>query len=142
MTTDTGEPEGRRRDIPGDTFAARLVLVRHHAGRLSIEQAALRAGINAEAWRRWEDGARPRDQIEAATAIAETHGIDRDWLMFGGALTPAARPPKRSSQVTGRYPNLTHQSLPGNRLITVDRPKGRTDSHAPLASGRRAALVR
>lgn len=134
MTTDTGEQEVRR-DIPSDTFAARLVLVRHFAGRLSIEQAAAQAGINAEAWRRWEDGSRPRDQIEAATAIAETHGIDREWLMFGGPLLPAkGKPVKRSNPVTERYP------VPAGPAGAT-HPKGRTDPRGPLGMGRRAALV-
>lgn len=125
MTTDTGEPEVRG-SIPSDTFAARLALVRHFAGRLSIEQAAAQAGINAEAWRRWEDGARPRDQIEASTAIAEAHGIDRNWLMFGGPLVPAqGKPTKRRKDVTAMY-----QHMAGGR--PSNRPNVRSDSSRPI----------
>lgn len=146
-----------RRDVPGDTFAARLVLVRHHAGRLSIEQAAAMAGINAEAWRRWEDGSRPRDQIEQATAIAAAHGIDRDWLLFGGPLTPSVgRPTKRSAKRadshTEYYPIADlgmipeYGAYPSVAVRPSDlRPKGRTDRSRPVSpavSGRRAALVR
>jgi hypothetical protein len=68
MTANTGERENRDipreypegpGDVPADTWAARLVLSRYHAGRLSIEKAAERCGINPGNWVRWENG-RPR----------------------------------------------------------------------------------
>jgi hypothetical protein len=103
-----------RGDIPADTFSARLVLARHHAGRLSIEQAAKRCGLRPGNWGHWEDGRLPRDKVDVASAVAEGLGIDRDWLLFGGPLLGArGKPAKRTTSVTVRYPN---------------RPFGRPDS--------------
>jgi hypothetical protein len=137
MTTDS---EGQDRGaIPSDTFSMRLVIVRHFAGRLSIEQAASQAGINPEAWRRWEDGARPRDLIEVTSAISEAYGIDLNWLMFGGPLTPArGKPTKRPDSVTFRKGNLTVRPAD-------TRPNSRDDSSRSKSlstAGRRAAPVR
>lgn len=136
MNTETGDTE--RGAIPSDTFSARLVLVRHFAGRLSIEQAASAAGVNPEAWRRWEDGARPRDQVDVATAISEAHGIDRDWLIFGGPLTPSrGKPVKRSDVNMRRKPHLPVRP-------SDTRPNTRDDSSrskSPAGAGRRASPV-
>lgn len=82
----TDSPPTRQGDIPADTFAARLVLARHHAGRLSIEKAAEKCGLNSGNWVRWEDGALPRDKVEVAQAISDGLGIDFHWLLLGGPL--------------------------------------------------------
>lgn len=157
MTANSGEHDSRegvrsttqeqRDDIPADTFSVRLVLSRHHAGRLSIEQAAIRCGLNAEGWRRWEDGARPRDQIQVCQAVSEGLRIDLNWLMFGGPLSsPRGRPTKRPSLNTDEYVSRSVQpSAHSTVRPTGGRPKVRTDSRGsnqPLAAGRRAALVR
>jgi hypothetical protein len=78
-------------DIPADTFGARLVLARYHAGRFSIEKAAEKCGLNSENWRRWEEGAKPRDKVDVAQAVSEGLGINLNWILFGGPLLPAAR---------------------------------------------------
>jgi hypothetical protein len=104
MQASTDNTTGQRGEIPSDTFPARLVLARHHAGRLSIEKASARCGLGEEGWRRWEAGANPRDKVEVAEAICEGLGIDRDWLLFGGPLTPAqGRLTKRTTRLTERY---------------------------------------
>jgi transcriptional regulator with XRE-family HTH domain len=110
MTASTGEPAATSSaeappptgpgDIPADTFGARLVLARYHAGRLSIEKAAERCGLNSEGWRRWEDGSKPRDKIEVAQAVSEGLRINLQWLMFGGPLLPARG---RPTQATVQY---------------------------------------
>lgn len=140
MTTGTGESRERANaaeseevhyDIPADTFALRLVIVRHHAGRLSIEQAAKECGLNPGNWQRWEDGARPRDRIEVSQTISERLRIDLDWLMFGGPLAGARGRPvtKRPGSTTGAYPRLTERPTPGRPIATG--PKGRTDRRNP-----------
>lgn len=149
MTTGTGESRERANaaeseevhyDIPADTFALRLVVVRHHAGRLSIEQAARECGLVPENWRRWEDGARPRDRIEVSQMISERLRIDLNWLMFGGPLAgPRGRRvvAKRPGDVTGGYPQTSVRP-------TANRPKVRTDRDRPLSppvGGRRANRV-
>lgn len=96
MTADTGERDDRRLgsrtptgSVPADTFAVRLVLVRHHAGRLSIEQAAKRCGLNPGNWAHWEDGRLPRDKVEIAQRISDALDIDFEWLLLGGPLLGA-----------------------------------------------------
>jgi hypothetical protein len=155
MTTGTGASRERanaagtgpeaRGDVPADTFAARLVLVRHHAGRLSIEQAARLTGLNSGNWVRWEDGARPRDRIEVSQAISEALDINLEWLMFGGPLLPArGRPTKRRTVDT-----TWNRPRPGGPGQVTNRPprdgsKVRVDRVRPISvpsPGRRANYV-
>lgn len=115
MTANTGEngeranspspsTEAAGGDIPADTFAARLVLSRHHAGRLSIEQAARTCGLNAGTWHHWETGKVPRNQVDVAQAISEGLGMDFHWLLLGGPLLPArGRPVKRTGEIRLPY---------------------------------------
>lgn len=72
--------------VPQDTFGARLALVRHQLGRLSVEEAAQRCGLAPSTWRTWEAGVRPQDTQEVVRRIAGATGADRDWLMWGGHL--------------------------------------------------------
>lgn len=124
MTANTGErderdvayPQGAG-DIPADTFALRLVASRHHAGRLSIEQAASRClkndgePLNAGNWANWEAGVRPRDKVEVARAVAEGLGMNFNWLLLGGPLLPArGRPVRKSRTITGTYCRPTIRS--------------------------------
>lgn len=98
-----------RGSIPADTFAARLVLARHFAGRLSIEQAARACGLNAGNWAHWEDGRLPRDKVDIAGAVAVGLDVDFNWLLLGGPLSPPAptrRAAKRATGATERYPEL------------------------------------
>jgi transcriptional regulator with XRE-family HTH domain len=87
------EREGRvLRKIPGDTFAHRLMLARSEAGHLSIQQAATRCGLKHQSWSNWERGMEPRgDKVEIASLIADGLDTDREWLLFGGALTQTGR---------------------------------------------------
>lgn len=122
-------------DIPADTFAARLVLTRHHAGRLSIEKAASMCGLNSGNWVRWEDGALPRDKVDVATAIAEALDINRDWLLFGGELTPArGKPTKRATGDTHGYRGRAVRPM-------GSRPVGRPRSGSPAQVARRPRLI-
>ena len=117
MTASTGEPGSITSaapspppgpgDIPADTFGARLVLARYHAGRLSIEKAAERCGLNSEGWRRWEDGSKPRGEVAVIQAIAEGLDINMHWLMFGGPLLPARG---RPTQATVQYQRMAKWS--------------------------------
>lgn len=75
-----------RAQVPRDTFEARLMLARLHAGRLSIREAAERCGYTNESWSGWERGRLPRDVAAVVTRISERLGVDRDWLMWGGPL--------------------------------------------------------
>lgn len=149
MTASTGERDDRDQardlpegpgDIPADTFALRLLAARHHAGRLSIEKAAERCGLNSENWRRWEDGALPRDKVDVAQAISTGLDINFNWLLLGGALLPArGRPVKRTTPVRRSYLRVSDhprdtrppggpqtgdvgQTVRRNRLIVRNRP--------------------
>jgi transcriptional regulator with XRE-family HTH domain len=83
----TEERATRRRDVPADTFAARLILARHHAGHLSQREAAEKCGVNYASWSNWESGTRVRDFIETVEKISRGLGVDEQWLAFGGNLS-------------------------------------------------------
>lgn len=69
--------------IPADTFAARLVLLRHHLG-LSQVEAAERCGLDDGSWSNWERGSSPRRQADVAKAISQGLGVSLKWLLLGG----------------------------------------------------------
>lgn len=124
MTTGTETPE--RQSIPTDTFEARLMLARLHAGRLSIRDAAERCGYTNESWSGWERGRRPSDKLEVAEVISETLGVDRDWLLYGGPLIKEER---RSTRVLRRRrkegaaaePNVFYPATPEHTGCVPDR---------------------
>jgi transcriptional regulator with XRE-family HTH domain len=109
MTTTTGEERGidpaaqGRGKIPQDSFEARLILVRLHAGNLTIEKAAARCGLLNQNWSNWERGIKPRDKEDTVRRISEGLGIDREWLMWGGPLAPEQRG-HRGKRVRLPYP--------------------------------------
>lgn len=121
--------------MPADTFAVRLVLVRHHAGRLSIEKAAELCGLNSGNWANWEGGRQPRDRFEVAGVIADALGIDFNWLLQGGPLeSPKGRLVKR--RVTKRPTsdtvwNPTSSVRPSSKGPRAGRPNNRSDLTAP-----------
>ncbi len=86
MTTATGTDPWR----PSDSLANRLRLVRGELG-LSQREAADRAGITARVWQNAEDGRTIRSERAVLAAIALAFGVDREWLLWGGALN-AERP--------------------------------------------------
>jgi transcriptional regulator with XRE-family HTH domain len=133
--TSPNTPETQRGDIPADTFAARLVLSRHHAGRLSIEKAAELCGVNAGTWHHWENGKIPRNQVDVAQAISDGLKMDFHWLLLGGPLLPArGRPIRKASDITGAYPR------PSVRPID-SRPTGRTRTRTATQPARRHRLI-
>lgn len=130
MTIDPMRPT-QRGAIPADSFAARLMLARMHAGHLSIRDAAEKCALGRGAWTNWEKGALPGDIIGVATLIAEKLGIDRDWLLFGGSLSAerqrvtgrASADPKR---VSGQVTRLAPPAPTARQSRRVHRPTGRT----------------
>ncbi|HEY5985163.1 MAG TPA: helix-turn-helix transcriptional regulator, partial [Streptosporangiaceae bacterium] len=87
----TATMETRGAWIPADTLAARLVLVRREL-KLSQREAAERCGITFGSWQGMEDGERQvRGLNDKVAAISEALGVDKNWLMWGGAL----RTPRR-----------------------------------------------
>ena len=133
-------------DIPTDTLAVRLILARHHAGKLSQREAAEKCGVNYGSWSNWEDGRKPRDLLDVVRKVADGLQINYEWLLFGGPLTSArgVPVPKRPVEDTGRYrPVSAGASRPPVRP-TTGRPKVRTDPGrpiSPVAPGRRAVYV-
>lgn len=124
MTTSTGETttnlaeEPTRGTIPADTFALRLMAVRMHAGGLTIQDAAAKAGVTNQSWSNWERGMVPRDKADIVRAIADTFGIDRTWLMWGGALAPEPRRRARGGPITTRPKGLSFRHPSGDSDIT------------------------
>lgn len=80
MATQQESPGPR---IPRDTFAARLVLIRHETG-LTVEQISAQCGIASATWSTWEHGTSPRDKAEVCKKIADGTGYDANWLVWGG----------------------------------------------------------
>ena len=77
--------------IPEDSFALRLVIIRRHLG-LSQEEAAARCGLDDGSWSNWENGTKPRGMDRVVGTIAAGLNVDRDWLMWGGPLSPGSFP--------------------------------------------------
>ncbi len=68
--------------IPRNTFAARLVLLRHELG-LTVDEVSTQCGVASATWSTWEHGTKPRDMAETCTKISDATGYSRDWLAFG-----------------------------------------------------------
>jgi transcriptional regulator with XRE-family HTH domain len=90
----------QRRKVPHDTFAARLVLLRHDLG-LTQQQAAELTGVGRAAWNTWENGRIPQRQAEIAKKIADKTGYDLRWLLYGGVVSDT---PTDDDHPTGRFP--------------------------------------
>jgi transcriptional regulator with XRE-family HTH domain len=80
-----------RNHRPEDTFAARLLLVRHDLDLTQIE-AAERCGLDDGSWSNWENGTRPRDLAGVVSQISRNLDVDRDWLMWGAPWLPLGNP--------------------------------------------------
>lgn len=130
MTTDPMR-KAQRGDIPADSFAARLMLARMHAGHLSIRDAAERCSLGRGAWTNWEKGALPGDIIGVATVIADKLDIDRDWLLFGGALSEdrqrvGSRGSADPNRVSDQVSRLRTPASTARQTRPAHRPTGRT----------------
>lgn len=68
--------------VPPDTFGSRILRARKYL-KLSAKRAALLCGIPPSTWSNWEAGATPENIAEIARTIANTLGVDRDWLLYG-----------------------------------------------------------
>jgi hypothetical protein len=78
--TETDRQPTRR--IPADTFAARLVLIRHDLDLTTVE-AGSRCGIHYATWNTWERGGSPRNMADVVNKISRALDIDPNWLMWG-----------------------------------------------------------
>jgi transcriptional regulator with XRE-family HTH domain len=81
---------------PTDSFGTRLLLVRREK-QLSVEVASATVGVKQASWSSWERGTQPRNIVNVVSKISDGLGVDRDWLMWGGALTPAGSAPGEMS---------------------------------------------
>jgi transcriptional regulator with XRE-family HTH domain len=123
----TVAPVATKRAIPADTFAARLMLARAHAGHLSIREAADRCGLGRGAWTNWERGALPVGEGQIVKIISESLGVDRDWLLFGG---PLAQPERRGPRTITR-----RRTLNKTYATPAVRTSGPRSQRALLAPG-------
>ena len=123
------EREGRVvATVPADTFDHRLMLARSHAGKLTIQDAALKCGLSPQSWSNWEKGMRPHDKVEVAQVVADGLNIDRDWLLHGGPLTKPEPPVRSRRTVRLTYPRRSIR--PGDQARR--RPQ-RVDRHERVA---------
>lgn len=100
--------------MPDDrSFAARLVLIRHHMGWTNVNMAADACGISHETWRGWESGAKPRDLLAAVARIVDETGVDENWLLRGRTL-----PRLESNQQPFGYRAEPSTSRPDLRLVS------------------------
>lgn len=92
MTPSTGEhseqgaDQGPELEIPTDTFAHRLILVRAFRN-LTVKEAAEKTGLGYGSWSNWERGSMPRDLLDVVEKISDALRIDPAWLVNGGGLT-------------------------------------------------------
>jgi transcriptional regulator with XRE-family HTH domain len=121
---------GKSPGIPADTFSARLLLSRLHAGNVTIRDAAARCGIKHESWSSWERGGHPRDLPDVVERVSGGLGVDRDWLMWGGPLSA----PERRDPLARRL--LTRGSPTGSYGATTDRPQCVPDRRTSPLAGR------
>ena len=107
------------KDVPHDTFEARLAMARFHAGHLSAAEAGLRVGVSGQAWRNWEAGQSVGARKPAMLRyIAEQLHVDEDWLREGGPLTPGLDPPPLRRRLTPeRRGRITRQY--GDHQLTL-----------------------
>ena len=95
--------------VPGDSFALRLIILRHELG-LTQREAAVRCGLDDGSWSNWENGANPRNMAKVVQQIHSATGVYMPWLMWGvmpdgegssilspeGGDTPPEQPDARS----------------------------------------------
>lgn len=109
--------------IPPDTFGTRLLLARKGRG-FTVEQAARACGIAQPTWTTWENGARPRDLVQAIAKISVALDVDRDWLMWGGPLAASAvaeQPAPVQTRSRGRGSRGTTSGWSADRRRRADR---------------------
>lgn len=86
MSNMTASTLPQRRKIPRDSFALRLLALRHDLG-LSQEEIADLCEVKRPTWATWERGSMPRNVADAARKISEATGYSLSWLLFGSTPT-------------------------------------------------------
>ena len=73
---------------------------------MSQREAAAECGISARVWQNAEDGRSIRSERAVLAAIALAFGVDRDWLLWGGALNAENPHPEGPGGGTVRHQGL------------------------------------
>lgn len=110
--------------VPADSFGQRLMLVRRSLG-LSVKEIALATGFHYATWSTWENGRLPSDVLDVVRRLSDTYGVDRDWLLWGGAFGGGP-----SQSVQPKAPYLRDLSTLRNELTAIPL----FPSHAELAA--------
>jgi len=90
---------------PADSFGVRLLLVRRSLG-MSQEEAAVKCGLDNGSWSNWENGKNPRNLAEVVHKIVMATNVDRDWLIWGGDLSPSSTRWETMDDETAGRPGL------------------------------------
>lgn len=115
----------------GDSFAARLAMIRHEMG-WNLKEAALACGFPPGSWREWElRGRDPRGLVEIAERIAERTGVDHYWLMTG-RVSPGTPPDPQPAPPTYSRRGGARSKLP--RVDSNHQPSGYRPEVAVVAA--------
>jgi len=94
-------------------FGARLALVRWKM-RWNLKEASLECGLTQNSWQNWEEGAQPRNYMDAVDRIVKRTQVSRMWLMMGEGKPSDYKAP------------VSHALI-----VRKTRPKNRTGSTGP-----------
>lgn len=109
--------------VPTDSLANRLVLVRTER-KLSQRAAADLCGLTFGEWQGIEMGRAARSVDRKVAKIAATLGVDRDWLMWGGALEGAEVNPKYVPRIDRMLGKNRSSKQPYHRAINHGNNRG------------------
>lgn len=108
---------------PVDSLENRLRLIRAEK-KLSQRAAAELIGITQREWQIMEDGRAARRIDQKVAKIAATLGVDRDWLMWGGALDGAEVNPKYVPRIDRILGKNRSSKQPYHRAINHGNNRG------------------
>lgn len=86
--------------VPELTFGSRLFLLRRSLHK-SVKEAAADTGLHYATWSTWENGRTPSNLAQVVSTIADTYGVDRNWLMWGQPSPDAHEGPLQPTDYTG-----------------------------------------
>lgn len=109
-------PLPQRRRVPRDSFALRLVMLRHDLD-WTQQEAADTVGVKRASWASWEKGRMPHAQAQITKQIADATGYDLRWLLYG----EVSDSPTGGDHPTGRLVVRVHPQEQNTRRLRPGR---------------------